>query len=71
MSNSSDELRWRVGRAKPERRADAAEATHRFEFTRTRCLALFSSDEKVPGTAPIDSRRRRNGWLRFHCAPEH
>ena len=31
--------------------------------TRTRCLALFSSDEKVPGTAPIASLEARDPAL--------
>jgi hypothetical protein len=34
---------------------DALPALRREDRTRARCLALFSSDEKVPGTAPIAS----------------
>ncbi len=71
VSNSSDELRWRVGRASPETPAEAVEENSGDAVAWIRCLALFSSDEKVPGTAPIASRKRRSAWHRSHRADEH
>jgi len=67
--DSSDESWWRVGRAKPDGRIEAVKATSRLEATRTRCLALFSFDEKVPGSAPIAPWERKNAWLRSHRVP--
>ena len=44
-------------------------APRRVDRTRARCLALFSFDEKVPGTAPIAFLGARNGPSKPRCRP--
>jgi len=45
------------------------QASPHAEETRNRCLALFSFDEKVPGTAPIASFGARTPLSRPRCRP--